>query len=147
MAEWIERRAPKASMRTQLLLASLLWTAIGVMLPTLGSVWIVQRYGPLGALFALPFLVVGLAKSHLLLDRVSARTLERVRRRGDGTSAAGFFSAKSWLLVLAMMASGQIIRATGFPRAWLGFLYVAVGTAMLLSSRKLWAGWSGLAHA
>jgi hypothetical protein len=133
-------------MRTQLLLASLLWTAIGIMLPTLGLAWILQRYGPIGVLFAAPFLALGLAKSHLLLDRISERTLDRVRRRGDGTFAAGFFSAKSWLLVLVMMASGQIIRASGFPRAWLGFIYVAVGTAMLLSSRKLWAGWTTLAR-
>jgi hypothetical protein len=141
LTRWFGEHAPKASRRTQLLLASLLWTCIGVLLPSLGMVWLIQRYGWLGAVLALPCLAVGFAKGRYILDRVSLRTLDRVRGRAERSFFAGFFSARSWLLVAAMMATGQILRHSALPRAWLGLVYVAVGSALLVSSRTLWRAW------
>jgi hypothetical protein len=139
---WLEEHAPKASRRTQLLLASLLWTAIGVLLPSLGVVWILQRYGAVGLLFAAPCVLVGVMKGRYILDGMSSRTIVRVQERDEPSFFAGFFSARSWLLVAAMMATGQILRRTGLPHEWLGFVYVAIGSALLLSSRVLWRGWA-----
>jgi hypothetical protein len=136
----------RVSRKTQLALAGLMWTAVGIMLPTLGLVWGVQSYGVLGLLFAVPFLAVGLLKSKIL-DRVSAGTIAHIRSRDPEGFVLGFLPLKSWVLIAGMMATGQVLRHTLFaeggpwPRAWLGFVYVAVGSALLLSSRKLWQGW------
>jgi hypothetical protein len=142
VAGWLEERAPKASRRTQLLLASMLWTAVGVMLPSLGLAWIVEAYGVVGLLGAIPCLALGMLKGRYILDRVTAGTITRVLGRAEPSFFAGFFSGRSWLLVAAMMLTGQVLRRTVLPHAWLGFLYVAVGSALLLSSITLWRGWA-----
>jgi hypothetical protein len=145
MTETTARRrlVPIASRRTQLLLAGLMWTAVGVMLPTLGLVWDVQGYGLLGLVFAAPFLAVGLLKSKIL-DRISGATIEHIRSRDPEGPFLGFLPLRSWLLIGLMMVTGATLRhflVGGAPRAWLGFVYVAVGSALLISSRKLWRGW------
>lgn len=143
-AELPRRRAlPSAGRKTQLLLAAGMWTIVGLMLPTMGIVWDLQGYRLLGLLFALPFLGVGLLKSKIL-DRVSVRTIAHIRSRDPHGFVLGFLPVTSWLLIALMMASGIVLRhvLTGpHPRAWLGFVYVAVGSGLLMSSRKLWRGW------
>lgn len=137
------RLLPPASKRTQLLLAGLMWTAVGLLLPTLGLVWDVQGYGLLGLVFAAPFLALGLAKSKIL-DRISDGTIEHIRGRDPEAPFLGFLPLRSWLLIGLMMATGATLRhflVGGHPRAWLGFVYVAVGSALLISSRNLWRGW------
>jgi hypothetical protein len=131
---------PPASRRTQLLLAALMWTAVGVLLPTMGLVWDVQGYGLLGLLFAVPFFAVGLLKSKIL-DRISEGTIAHIRSREADAPFIGFLPLRSWALIGLMMAGGATLRhffAVGPTRAWLGFVYIAVGSALLISSRKLW---------
>jgi hypothetical protein len=145
MTETIARKRllPPASRRTQLLLAGLMWTAVGLMLPTMGLIWDVQGYGLLGLLFAAPFLAVGLLKSKIL-DRISVRTIAHIRQRDPEGPFLGFLPLQSWLLIGLMMVTGATLRhflVGGAPRAWLGFVYVAVGSALLISSRTLWRGW------
>ena len=66
----------------------------------------------------------------------SKGTLDRIKERGDGRCIGGFLSIKSWLLVLLMMAGGRLLRGSGVPMSWIGFLYVAVGVALVVGSRK-----------
>ncbi len=142
-AETHRRALPSAGAKTQLLLAAGMWTIVGVMLPTMGIVWDLQGYRLLGLVFALPFLGVGLLKSKIL-DRVSARTIAHIRSRDPAGFVLGFLPLTSWLLIALMIATGIVLRhvLTGpHPRAWLGFVYIAVGSGLLMSSRKLWRGW------
>ncbi len=55
--------------------------------------------------------------------------------------AGGFLSTRSWVLVLGMMLAGQVLRASPMPRADIGFLYVAVGSGLVFSSRIVWRVW------
>jgi hypothetical protein len=139
--QWLEDHKPHASHRVQLMLAQLMWSMVGLMLFTIGLRWIMHRYGDLGLLYALPFLALGLTKAFLVLDRVAYGAIDRVASRPADACAGGFFSTKSWLLVIGMMATGQVLRASPLPRADIGFLYVAVGTALLFSSRHIWRAW------
>src|SRR5262245_48790922 len=125
-------------------MAQLIWTLVGLGLLAAGLFWVVQRFGPLGFVYATPCLVVGLVKARLVLDRVAQRTLDRIAQRGESRCALGFLSTTSWLLVLAMMAVGRLLRASPLPRPALGFLYVAVGFALLAASRTLWRRWWAL---
>ena len=138
VAPWFGRYAPTASKRTQVLLAALMWTGVGIMLPTLGLVWDISKWHLLGALFALPFIAVGLLKAGFVLDKVAAKAITHIKARPDGAFVLGFFSGKSWLLIAGMMVGGQILRASPIPKPYLGFLYVAVGAALLAASRTLW---------
>ncbi len=141
LRRWLEFHKPRATARTQLLLAEMMWTIVGTMLLSLGLVWIVRRYHGPGWAYAAPFLVLGLLKARFILDRVARRTVVRIRTRGDSYCVGGFFSPTSWLLIVGMMVLGQVLRASPLPRADIGFLYVLVGTALLISSRVFWREW------
>jgi len=52
----------------------------------------------------------------------------------------GFFSLRTWGLVILMMAAGRLLRAT-FSHEIVGPLYIAIGTALCLSSRLSWYAW------
>jgi hypothetical protein len=134
------------SRKTQLALAAGMWTAVGIGLPAMGLVWCIHTWGLLGLAYAAPFLAVSLLKSKIL-DRVSIGTVGHIRQRDPNGFILGFLPLKSWILIGGMMGTGILLRSTlfrepgGWPRGYLGFLYVAVGVALLLSSRKLWDAW------
>lgn len=144
LRRWLELHKPRATARTQLLLAELMWTGVGTMLLSLGLIWIVRRYHGPGWAYAAPFVFLGLLKGRFILDRVGRRTIARIRTRGDSHCVGGFFSPTSWLLIVGMMVLGQVLRASPLPRADIGFLYVLVGTGLLLSSRLFWGEWLSL---
>jgi hypothetical protein len=147
LAHWFEDHKPTALPRTQVLMAQLIWTLVGLGLLGLGLTWVLQGFGPPGLLYAAPFVAVGLFKAIFALDKVARRTLGRIDARGASRCALGFLSTKSWLLVLGMMVCGRLLRASSLPRADIGFLYLAVGTGLLVGSRTLWRHWWRLRRA
>ncbi len=134
-------RVLRGSRHTQLLLAELMWTLVGIMLFSIGLHWIMHRYGDRGLLYAVPFVLLGLSKAFFILDRMADKAIARIGARSDDSLLIGFFSPRSWALVVGMMLTGQILRATPLPRSVIGFLYVAVGSALVVSSRTIWKVW------
>jgi hypothetical protein len=139
--EWWAR--PRAGRHAQLLMAELIWCLVGTGLLTLGLYWVLHHFGLAGLEFVAPAVALGVAKALLVLDRVARRTVARIQARDDDSFAFGFFSGRSWLLIGGMMLLGQLLRLSPIPRYDLGLLYVAVGVALLTSSRLLWSAWRG----
>jgi hypothetical protein len=138
---WTERFKPAAGARTQLGLAAVMWSTVGLVLAAAGASW-VWRSTPGSA----PWLLggaaaVGVLKSRLVLDRTARRIVGRIRARGDGRCLGGFLSLRSWALVALMVAGGRLLRTSHLARSWLGFLYVAIGIALASSSRVSWREW------
>jgi hypothetical protein len=131
----------KASKRTHLLLAQLLWTVIGGVLVVVGTYWVVSRFGPMGLLYVLPLAALGLMKGAFVLDQVAHKAVARIRERGDDRHVTSFFSLRMWAVALAMMALGQLMRAAHVPQVARGFVYVAAGSGLLFASRNMWAAW------
>lgn len=139
---WLDSHKPHAGARTQVLLGALVWTGVGIGLSALGLTWILIADGAgKGLLLAVPFAALGGVKSLFILDRVAQRTIARAVARGSEKCAGGLFSVGSWLLIVAMMATGQVLRHTALPKVYLGFVYVTVGTGLLHASRVLWKAW------
>lgn len=138
---WFATHLVRGSRRTQVFLAALMWTAVGTMLFSLGLHWIVSHDGDIGLLYAAPFVALGLLKAFFVLDHMTEKAVARIAGRSDHSLLIGFFSPRSWALVAGMMLTGQVLRATPLPRPWLGMLYVAVGAALVVSSRNLWKVW------
>lgn len=82
--------------------------------------------------------VLGVAKSRLLLDRVARKGVARIHERGRACYF-GFFSWKSWLFVATMMGGGILLRHSGLRPGILAVIYIGVGTALLLADRIFWA--------
>ncbi len=134
----VARFKPGVSRSVHLFAAAFLWTAIGSMLIVRGWRWI----GPGNARWlVLLALVLGTVKSVLVLDRAALRTSRRIRGFGDSTCIGAVYSWKTWLLVALMMGFGITMRRLTDPGMVIGTLYVAIGWALLFSSRQGWLQW------
>ncbi len=153
MTETRENETTKDSRRAQMFIGAVVWTAAGIMLFSMGLFWMTTGvYGWLvGLLAAIPAVLVGMAKGHFLLDRVSRRSILRIVDRGPEAPVWSFYGVKTWLLVGVMMGSGIGLRLLFNTEHWsffyLGLLYVAVGVALVLASRRMWAAVAGGAAA
>lgn len=138
MSQWFDSHKPAAPARTHLALAALMWSVVGGVLLGLGVVWTSTRAWHEALGLAALAAAVGAAKAHLVLDRAAARIAARITTRGEGRCLGGFLSLRSWALVAVMAGAGRLLRGGLLPRPVVGAIYIAVGTAITLSSRRLW---------
>jgi len=136
------RLTPKASGRTHLLAAGLLWSLVGLGLFCAGVIWMARAESSWFVPVLLAAAVVtGVAKARFVLDRRAREIVRRIEERGDGRCLGGFLSWKSWLAVAAMAALGQVFRASSLPALVRGAICLAVGLALLIASRLAWMAW------
>lgn len=117
-----------------------MWTVVGAALLSLGVDWVLHGFGRLGLAFIVLFVGLGALQARYILDGVADKAVRRIEERGDGRCLGGFLSVRSWVLVLLMMTLGQLLRASQLPRAHLGMIYVWIGSALLIASRRYWRG-------
>ena len=141
MSHWAERHKPAAAVSTHLLAAWLMWTVVGLGLVAWGAKWLLDTSLTPAPWLAGVAVVVGVLKSRLVLDRAARRIAGRIRERGDGRCLGGFMSWGTWALVLVMMAAGRLFRGAGLSGVVVGPIYLAVGVALLVSSRLSWRAW------
>ncbi|MDW7773801.1 MAG: hypothetical protein SCH71_13020 [Desulfobulbaceae bacterium] len=135
----LQRFKPGVNRAVHLFAAPLLWSVVGTMLITRGLGW--MGYAEGGWIIVLA-LVIGTAKSILILDKTAQRVVQRIVRLRDGTCLGAVYSWKTWALVALMAVSGNILRIFFEPGMGIGAVYVAVGWALILSSRYGWLEWS-----
>ena len=132
------RFKPGVSVRTHLFLAALIWSLVGFFLLTNGFVLISLKghlwYGVLGML-------LGTAKTFFVLDRVALKNVKRIKEFEDKVCIGSVYSWKTWILVAAMIALGRFLRTTVLPPEIVGFIYTAVGWALMPASRLVWLEW------
>ena len=141
MSSWLEAYKPIASSRFQLLVAAVMWSAVGVGLASAGGYWLLTSAGNRILLMMVFAMCIGMGKSLLILDRAVHRFANRIQRRGEGKCVGGFLSFKSWVMVGGMMLFGRFLRSVGIPLPLLGLLYAGVGIGLLVSSRIFWQTW------
>lgn len=138
MLSRLSRFKPGVQRKTHLLAAAILWTCIGIMLMTRGTVWLLAvdlTY------LALPAILLGFLKSQFILDKTAAKSIDRILLLRDGTCLGAIYSKMTWLLVFGMMGMGIVLRNSQFPRQILAVVYITVGWALFWSSRKGWLAW------
>ena len=134
----VKKLKPGVARKVHVLSAALLWTAIGGLLFFRG----INYLYPSG-MFWLGLLGVaaGTAKSFLILDRSARRGLERIQKFSDNTCIGAVYSWKTWLVVLAMIGMGIVMRKTSLPSAVVGTVCIGIGWALVFSSRHAWISW------
>jgi len=132
---------PGVKKRTHLLLAAILWTAVGILLLTRGAYRIVH-VEDYASLIVVTALIAGTLKSYYVLDRSARRSISRILTFDDGTCLGAVYSIKTWLLVVAMMGTGIILRHSSLPQGLLCFIYFTIGWGLLFSSRIAWKKWA-----
>ncbi len=138
MAGAIGKFKPGVARKIHILSAALLWTIIGGLLLYRGVSYLVQGGG---LWLVLPGIAAGTIKSYVILDGAARRGLERIRNFSDNTCIGAVYSWKTWLIVLAMMAFGIVMRHLSMPFSIIGTICVAIGWSLVFSSRHGWREW------
>lgn len=82
--------------------------------------------------------VVGSCKSLLILDTAADRIISRINEFSGTTWLPAVYSWQTWLLVVAMMALGSLLKYSLHPTIVRCFIYCTVGWGLLFSSRNMW---------
>ena len=118
-------------------MAALLWSCIGLMLMWRGGHAVVGT----GMEWLLSIsLLAGTLKSWAVLDRVAVKNMNRIFAKDEYSCLGGIYSWKTWLLVVAMIIFGRLLRASSLQVWLVGLIYVTVGWSLFWSSRKVWMG-------
>lgn len=135
---WLTRLKPGASTSTNLLVAALMWSFIGLYLMVRGYFlppvpsWLFLGLG----------LGLGTLKAVLVIERAARKNIARIVARPEGMCLGGVYSWGMWAMVVCMMLGGRLLRNSSVPPLAVGVIYLAVGWALLLSSRLIWQEWN-----
>lgn len=118
--------------------SALLWSLIGLALLARGA----EKLLITGEWWLLiPGIAGGTIKSLLILDPSAKRSLDRIRHFSDNTCIGAVYSWKTWVLVLAMVIFGVVLRKNQVPDELIAVITIAIGWALLYSSRHAWKMW------
>ena len=139
LKENLQRYKPGVSIRTHLLLGALIWTIVGFFLLTNGLVLVLfESY----LWYEFAGLLLGTAKAFFILDRIARKNIRRIKEFEDKVCFGSVYSLKTWFMVAAMIVLGRFLRTTVLPGEVVGLIYMAVGWALMLSSRLMWIEWN-----
>ena len=141
MSDPLNTLKPAVPARWHLLLAALTWTVVGSLLSVFGTRWIIVSSPWTKMVLMAIAAAMGILKARFVLDRAADRIIKRIRDRGDGRCIGGFLSLPTWCLVAVMAGTGRWLRGGLLPHTLVGFIYLAIGIALLLACRRLWLGW------
>jgi hypothetical protein len=119
--------------------AGVMWTAIGVMLCLYAFSWI----APLNIMWELSDLLAGcvlaLLAYKLTFSGLALKNIRRLSAFTDKTCVFAFQAWRSYLVIVVMIALGQALRHSAFPKKYLAVFYFSIGGALLFSSMHYYA--------
>jgi hypothetical protein len=134
MNKWLIRLNPAVSKRWLLIIAGIMWSAVGIMLIKYAVGWLAAlvlvsalAWGAAGAVFA--FIVYRFGFSH-----IAHKNIRRIQANPAQVCIFGFQEWKGYGMIVLMMALGILLRTSPLPRELLSLIYNTIGGALLLSS-------------
>ncbi len=130
----LEKWKPGVPKHWLLLLAGLLWIGVGCMLDSLAWSWLkTETAGKAAVLGALGF-IGAMAIHHFGFLRIVDKNLARILPMEGKRCIFSFMPWKSYILIMSMSLLGATLRHSALPKPYLAVLYMAIGTALFLSS-------------
>lgn len=130
---------PRVSKHSLLLVAALVWTFAGALLLFRG--FTLNKTLPLHWLIELVSgILAGLLFFMLLFNRISAKHVLRIQSLSiERPCLFSFFNFRSYLMMIAMITLGIVLRKSGFvPAEYLSLMYITMGVPLLLSSFRFY---------
>jgi hypothetical protein len=134
MANFLQRFNPSVSKRWLLIIAGLMWSAVGILLISYALGW-------LSALELVPELAWGAAGAILAVivyrfgfSNIAHKNIRRIKAVAEKVCVFAFQEWKGYGIIVVMMTGGILLRASSLPRAPLAALYLTIGGGLLLSS-------------
>jgi len=134
----LERYKPAVGKNSLLLISGLLWLGVGIMLDHFAYGWLVTLGGRPAWLLGGSGLVLAWFVHHFGLLRIVDRNLARILPHEGKRCLFSFQPWKSYLIIAVMIAMGVTLRHSSLPKPYLAVPYLAMGTALILSSTRYW---------
>ena len=133
---------PAASRTTLTRTAALVWGLVGIGLIVRGALWLAGIKSSL--IWILPSAVLlGALKGWFIFRALARRNIERITQLSphkEKICIFAFQAMQSYLLILAMIAVGILLRLSPLPREYLSLLYLAIGLGLVVGSVAYWRG-------
>lgn len=128
--------APTAKRNTLVLLAGIVWSAVGIGLMVVAMYWILPF-----RTVELPWIIAGIVAGVIIFrfgfSRLVKINITRIFAQAPGKDRVCLFAfqnTRSYAIVIVMMAMGYTLRHLPISRMYIMPIYAAIGLAMLLSS-------------
>jgi hypothetical protein len=134
------RLEPAVPRRALYVAAALAWELAGLILAVRAAAWL-RGLGPAALAYAAPALLAGWAKGRWIFGQVAAKNIARIEALSPHKPRICIFAfqaLESYLLVLAMIGAGVLLRLSPLPRPFLAAVYLAIGFGLLLGSFRYW---------
>jgi hypothetical protein len=125
---------PRVGRRWLLLVAGLVWMAVGVVLAVLAYSWLRPAPWNISIPFGLAGIAIAVAAYRLGFVSLATRNIQRIQRLPERAHIFAFQAAKSYLMIALMATTGAILRHSAFPKPELAVIYLGMGGALFLSS-------------
>lgn len=135
----LKKLKPAAPAWAHLLVAALMWTVVGLVLGHFGVSWALRWDSPWMPWVLAVAVLLGAGKGVFVMRKAAARTVARIRERGDGKCIGGFVPWPTWFLILGMIGLGRLLRSGFLAPTTVGFVYAAIGAALLIGASFFWA--------
>jgi len=129
-----ERFKPAVSKSFLLFLAGFMWIAVGIMLTSFATRWLIAYGKSLALLYAAVGLGLSLVIHHYGFLRIVDKNLGRISKMEGKRCAFSFITWRSYIIVAMMITMGIMLRHSAIPKQYLSILYIGIGMALILSS-------------
>ena len=129
-----ERFKPAVSKSFLLFLAGFMWIAVGLMLTSFATRWLIAYGKSLALLYAAVGLALSLVIHHYGFLRIVDKNLGRISKMEGKRCAFSFITWRSYIIVAMMITMGIMLRHSAIPKQYLSILYIGIGMALILSS-------------
>jgi hypothetical protein len=129
-----EKFKPGVEKHVLLLIAGLIWIAVGSVLLGFSYFWLRDAGNNIVLWTAGSGIIISLFVHHFGFLRVVDNNLGRILPMQGKRCVFSFMTWKSYILALVMVATGILLRLSLIPRTYLSVLYIGIGAALILSS-------------
>ena len=129
-------RAPSARRSTLILIAGLVWSAVGLGLIAAATYWLLRSDK-----YVLPALILGLiigwAVYAFSFAKLVRKNLARIRQLAPGKDRICLFAFQHWrsyIIVVVMIMMGYTLRHLPIAKIYIAPVYLAIGLGLSLAS-------------
>lgn len=129
-------KAPSASRKVLVLLAGIVWSAVGLALIALATGWLISSHRAVTVSLAIGT-AVGLAVYRYGFSKLVDVNLVRIYEQAPGKDRIcvfAFQNTRSYLIIATMMLTGYALRHLPIAKFYLVPVYLSIGLSLLLSS-------------
>ena len=138
----LKKLNPAVSKYWLIVLAGLMWSAVGIILLRLAYIWLATVNWSLGLPLGSLGIISALAVYRYSFSKIALKNIARLCLLPDKYCVFAFQAWKSYLIIIFMIMLGITLRYSPMPRHFLAVIYTTIGGALFLSSfhfyRRIW---------